>query len=312
MSTWPKMPMTMPMKMMTIPTTPQQPSPPPKAIDLTITLPTPMNQLPARVQVDPCNLDALDRPFLLMTTMTLPTLTHPTQSPHQSDLLPTPPAPLSNLQNTVETSHTYDLTMLQCQTTTQQHHMQLMTMTLSPPPTIVINTLPVTTAILCHHKTLDHLEANLQRLSHSMAKTNAVLDCINHLLQQMTKTRLNTGNLTRNPTSSSLVSSPAKTTNPQQSPARAPLSSIWTPRVPPKPPHQTTTHNSCPYGPFDNQSTANTPPTAAKWPPKTHHPIPNLPAITKYTIDRMRHQPHPSPSFLTLLLRSAKNNYRPP
>ncbi len=108
-------------KMMMIPTTKQQPSPPPKAIDLTITLPTPMNQLPARVQVDPCNLNALDRPFLTTTTTTPPTPTHPTQSMHQSDLLPTPPAPLSNLQNTAETSHTYDLTTPQRHDTATPH-----------------------------------------------------------------------------------------------------------------------------------------------------------------------------------------------
>jgi len=295
----------------------QQPSPLPKETDLPLTPLTPLNQSPARVQVNPCSLDALDLPFLSKPMPTTPTMpTHPTQPLHQPDLLPTPQAPFSNLQNTAEKSQPYNLAVLQHQTMTQQHHMKLLMMTMPTtltPPMIMINTSLVTKAILlCHHKTLDHLKANIQWLSHSMVKLNAVIDCINHLLQPTTKTRLITSNLTHNQTSPSLIPSPAKTTHSQQSPASASLSSIQTPCVPPKPPNLTTTHNSCPYSPSDNQLMANTPPAAAKWPQKTHHPITTLPVLTKYTVACMRYQPHPCPSFLTMLLCMAKNNYQPP
>jgi len=181
---------------------------------------------------------------------------------HQPDLLPTPPPPLSNLQNSAGTSRPYNLAAPQHQTTTQQHHLMPM-MTPMPttltPPTIMIDTSSITEVFLRHHKTLDHLKENLQQLSQSMAKTNAVLDCINQLLQPTTQTKSLDRNLTRNPNSPQNIPSPAKTTHPQQSPASASLSSIRKPRVPPKPPNLITTHNPCPYGPTDNQSMANTP-----------------------------------------------------
>jgi len=247
--------------------------------------------------------------------MTLTTITHPISPLHQPDLLPTPPPSLSNLQNSAGTSQPYDLAALQCHTTTQQHHLMPMTSpmpTTLTPPMIVIDTLSITEVILRHHKTLDHLKENLQRLSHSMAKTNTVLDCINQLLQPTTQTKLMDSNLTCNPNSPQNIPCPAKTTHPQQSPASAPPSSIQTPHFPPKPPNLNTTHNSCPYGPSDNQSMANTPPPATKWTQNTHPPISNFPIHTKYTIACICYQPHPSPRFLTMLLRVAKNNYRPP
>ena len=183
--------------------------------------------------------------------------------------------------------------------------------------------------------------ADIQRLSHTMAKTQAVIDCINHLLQPTTEAKL----LTSNFTSPRLIPNPNKTSHPQQSSASASPSSIRTPRVPPKPPNLITTHNPCPYGPTDNQSTANTPaqfiavkasprilatpldpnaipnhPTdtsnnnniSAQWPFAPCPATPAPPFILKPMIANMRHKPQPSSRFLTMLSRMAKNNYRPP
>jgi len=206
------MTMSMPTTTMPMPTMTPQPSPLPKQPEVPLTPITPA-QSTESVQIEPCNLAASDRSFPnLPTTTTTP---HPPQPPHQPDLLHTHPTPSPTLQNETENRQPYNPAM-QPQTAPQQHHMKL-PMTMPPtltPPMIGTNTLLITNAIMHHHKTLAHLEANFQQLSQSMAKVQAVIDCINHLLQPTTMNRL-IANPTCNPTSPSLSPSFPKTTYPQ-------------------------------------------------------------------------------------------------
>jgi len=311
MSAWPTTPTTILMRQ----TTPNQPSPPPPKLDLPISTPAPTHQAPKSDSSDPCN--DLDRPPL---SQQMPKMTTTTTSPSQPTLQQaqsssTTPTPLPHLTTTAATSQPYDLTAPSSQITTQLHHQQLlmmMTITALPHmPSLMIDTLSITKLFQHHHHTLDYLEDTITWLSHSMAKLHTTMDHINHILQPMTKTWSININPTSNPKVQNSIPSPVKTTYPQQSFVAASLCRLWTPRVPPKLPHIPTLNNHSPFGHSDDQSMVRTTPMAIKWHMTTHCPISNVPFREKHTLACMRHKPHPSPRFLTLLHQYHARNYCP-
>jgi len=235
---------------------------------------------------------------------------------HQQAPSPITQTPLPHLPTTAATSQPYGLTMPSHQIMMQPHHQQLlpttMTITLPHMLPLVIDTSSITKLFQHHHHALNHLKDTIQQLSHSMAMQHATTDHINHIIQLMTKTRLINIDPTRNQKVSNSIPSPDKTTYPQQSFVAASLCGLWTPRVPPKPPHTPTLNNHSPFGHSDDQSMVRTTPTAVKWNMTTHCPISNVPICEKHTLACMRYKPHPSPRFLTLLCRYHAHNYRPP
>ncbi len=307
MSAWPTTPTTISTRQ----TTPNQPSPPPPKLDLPISTPVPTHQAPKSDSSDPCN-DSDRPPLSQQMPKTTTTTTSPSQPTLQQAQSSTTPTPLPHLPTTAATSQPYDPTTPSRPTTTQPHHPQpppTTTTTLLPTPPLVIDTSTITKLFQRHHHALDYLEDTIMRLSHSMAKLHTTMDHINHILQPTTKT----GSINIDPTSNPKVQpSPDKTTYPQQSFVAASLCGLWTPRVPPKPPHTPTLNNHSPFGHSDDQSMVRTTPAAVKWQMTTHCPISNVPICEKHTLACMRYKPHPSPRFLTLLRRYHAHNYRPP
>jgi len=99
---------------------------------------------------------------------------------------------------------------------------------------------------------------------------------------------------------------------PQPTPAPVFPKHVWTPSVPPAP-HPKHSDNPQPSDTDSNTTTPNQQPAApikSLPPPSPVFPI--NPFHCKSILANMCHQPHPSPSFLTMLYGMASNKYRPP
>jgi len=191
-------------------------------------------------------------------------------------------------------------------TPTEQPTTTTDTLPMTTPLTLTIDTSSITASFVRHHQTLDHLENNIQRLSHTMAKLNTLADEINNMImQQTTDAQLIAAAATSTPTFPSPNSSNAKQSYPQQSPATVSPTVSQTSRVPPKPPDPAT--NSKP-----TTDTSATHHMRTQWsfaPCPTDH---NLPFPCNHMLANMRPKPQPSRRFMTMLRHTAKNNYRPP
>jgi len=300
----------------TMPTSLPQPSPRSKTMDLPLTTPTPMNPEPAKDPVDTCTLQASDRSFVSPQMPVLPTLPpYPCPAPHQPAPLLTPQTSLSRLPHTAITSQPCD-SPARTNPTLQQHHRTMTpttaTIHIPTPLTMVIDTSSITEPFQRHHTTLDHFEATIQQLSHSMDRLETTIDQINQILQPTTQTRPAVPNHTSHPTLSIRIPSPATATPTPQTLAPTSCSSIWTPRIPPKPPNPITLNNHCPYDPSDTQLMISPPPAIIKGPQSTTCHLFAISALEKSTRACMSHKPHPSTSFVNLLCRFHANNYRPP
>jgi len=99
---------------------------------------------------------------------------------------------------------------------------------------------------------------------------------------------------------------------PQPTPAPVFPKHVWTPSVPPAP-DPTYSNNPQPSDTASNTTNPNQQPAAPiKSLPPPSPVFPFNPFHRKNILANMRHQPHPSPSFLTMLSGMASNKYRPP
>ena len=173
------------------------------------------------------------------------------------------------------------------------------------PLTIVIDSSAITAFFARHHQTLDHLEKNIQRLSHTMAKITTITDDIARIIQPKTEAQLIAVEATSNPTFPSPNPSNAKPPYPQQSPATITLKSIQISRLPATPRDLT----AIPNHPTNTFATNN---TSAQWSSSPCPAAPDPPFLPKPMLANMRHKPQPSLRFMTMLSRMAKNSYCPP